>query len=265
MEKSRFMKFWDGILPFLITYSFAQLLIIGLVTIFKGHHTMIIQNVIQTGLLVPMGMWMKVNSIRQDHQGGKQHLIGMILCIFMSAALFSMSLNQIIDALQLKNFSDEYTRVSNALFSPGVIQTTICVGFLAPIFEEVLYRGILYGALRKRFSYVASALISSFLFGALHMNLIQFIYAASMGYIFAYFYERTRKILFPILAHIFANCISILVTYTGFSNWIFSQPLFSLLLALLEGFIGIVFLIWFDKNQNSKKNIKFAPKQKNEQ
>ena len=264
MEKNRFMKFWDGLLPFLIVYSFAQLLIIGVVTIMKGHHTMIIQNVIQTGLLLPMGMWMKVHSSKQEYQIERHHFIGMIVCIFMSAALFSMSLNQIIDALQLKNYSEEYTRVSNALFSPGVIQTTICVGFLAPVFEEVLYRGILFGALRKRFSYVASAMISSVIFGALHMNLIQFIYAASMGYIFAHLYDLTRKILVPVLAHIFANCISILMTYTGFSSWIFSKPLFSLILALLEGLIGTVFLLYFEKKLNSKKNIKSASKQKNE-
>lgn len=260
MEQSRFIKFWDGILPFLIAYAFAQLLIIGMVTAFEGHHTMIIQNVIQTGMILPMGIWIKKNSVKQDFQEGNQHPIGLILCIFMSAALFSMALNQIIDALQIKELSGEYAKVSDALFSPGKFQIILCVGILAPVFEEVLYRGILFGALRKRFSYLASAMISSIVFGALHMNLIQFIYAAAMGYIFAYFYEKTRKLLFPILAHVFANGISLIMTFTGFSNWIFSKPLLSLMLAFLEGLLGAAFLVWFRKTHNSKKNIKSITK-----
>ncbi len=256
MEKSHFIKIWDGILPFLIAYSFVQLLINGFVTAFEGHHTMIIQNAIQTGMLLPMGIWMKTNSIRPQLQEGKDKILRMILCVFISAALFSMSLNQLIDALHLKSLSEEYIKVSNALFSPGKFQIILCVGILAPVFEEVLYRGILFGALRKRFSYLASALISSLFFGALHMNLIQFIYAAAMGYIFAYFYEKTRKLLYPILAHVFANCISLALTFTGLSNWIFSKPFLSLILAFTEGLLGTVFLVWFRKSHNSKKNIK---------
>lgn len=259
MEKSRFIKVWDGLYPFLIFYAFSQLIVIGLIYAFSSKQTMIIQNVVQTIMLLPMGFFMRKYSIGWN-QKRQQGSCKIVVCILVSSALFSLSLNQIIDALQIKAMSDGYLKVSDAIFIPGKLQILLCVGILAPIFEEVIYRGILFGAFRKNFGFVGSAVLSSLIFGGLHMNMVQFLYAASMGYIFAYYYEKTNKMIYPILAHVFANVTSLVVTWTGFSQWIFAKPFLSLFVAFVEGLIGIAFLSVLRKFSNSKKNIKYDSK-----
>lgn len=258
MEKKRFMNIWEGLYPFLIFYSIVQLLVIGGLGIFSKQNSMIIQNSIQTIMLLPMFFWIRKNKIIDGDRVKIPWNIPAVICILLSSALFSMSLNQIIDASQIKSLSDGYQIVSNALYKPGHFQILFFVGLLAPIFEEVLYRGILFGAFRKKFSFTASAIISAALFGALHMNFVQFIYAASMGYIFAFFYEKTKKLGVPVLAHIFANVTSLCMTWTGASAWIFSRPMLSLALAAVEGILAIVLLLILKKLLNHTQSEKVS-------
>jgi len=83
---------------------------------------------------------------------------------------------------------------------------------LAPIFEELFFRGILYGFLRKRFSFGFSSLISGVIFSFLHGNAFAFLPIVILGITLAYVYERTKNVLFPISLHLIHNLlISIIV------------------------------------------------------
>ena len=74
-----------------------------------------------------------------------------------------------------------------------------------PFLEEVLFRQIIFGTLRNRFSFAVSAVVSSLCFGIYHMNVVQFIYAFLMGLILAYVYEKDRRLRVPFIVHSAAN------------------------------------------------------------
>jgi len=83
---------------------------------------------------------------------------------------------------------------------------------LAPVFEELFFRGILYGFLRKRFSFGFSSLVSGMIFSLLHGNAFAFIPIVILGISLAYLYERTKDIVFPISLHLIHNLfISIII------------------------------------------------------
>ena len=55
-------------------------------------------------------------------------------------------------------------------------------------------------------------LISSAIFGIIHGNLVQFIYAFLIGMILSFVYEKFKNIWAPIILHAGANLLSVLLT-----------------------------------------------------
>lgn len=79
---------------------------------------------------------------------------------------------------------------------------------VAPVVEETLFRGILFGSLTKRFSAVWAALISSIVFGLLHGQTNVIIYTFFLGLILCWLYKRSGSIVPGILLHLLNNIIA---------------------------------------------------------
>lgn len=75
---------------------------------------------------------------------------------------------------------------------------------VAPIVEEVLFRGLLHNALRVRVGR-AAILVSSGLFAVTHLYIINFLPVFALGVLLAWLYERRGSLWAPIVAHAFAN------------------------------------------------------------
>lgn len=82
---------------------------------------------------------------------------------------------------------------------------------LAPILEEVVFRKIIFGALYKRMNFFFAALISSFIFGIIHGEPQHILIYSSMGFVFAFLYVKTKRIIVPILTHAAMNSITVIL------------------------------------------------------
>jgi len=80
----------------------------------------------------------------------------------------------------------------------------------APILEELIFRKILFGSLYKKMNFFWAAIISSLIFGVLHMDFIHLLIYVSMGFVFAYLYVKTKRIIVPILVHMTLNTVTVL-------------------------------------------------------
>jgi membrane protease YdiL (CAAX protease family) len=79
---------------------------------------------------------------------------------------------------------------------------------LAPVAEEMLFRGILYPTL-KQSGYRRMALWgSSVLFASTHMNLMAFVPLTFLALVLAWLYEKTASLLTPIVTHILFNAVN---------------------------------------------------------
>ncbi|MGP0386221.1 lysostaphin resistance A-like protein [Streptococcus pneumoniae] len=81
--------------------------------------------------------------------------------------------------------------------------------FLAPIAEELIYRGVLMTTFFKNSPWYGDVLLSAIIFGYIHINfaltpLAFFIYASG-GLILALLYRMTKNLYYPILVHILIN------------------------------------------------------------
>ena len=96
-------------------------------------------------------------------------------------------------------------------------QTGIFAFFLmviaAPILEELIFRGIILDGLLKKYSPIDSILISSFLFGLVHLNPWQFVTGLIIGIFSGWVYYRTKNLLLSIIIHASANLSGFLMRY----------------------------------------------------
>lgn len=122
-----------------------------------------------------------------------------------------------------------------------------CVGIFGPLVEEVLFRGMVFGKLRRAFSFWPAALISGAIFGLYHMNLVQGIYAGVFGIILAYVFEKTETIWGCYLLHAFFNLSSYVIEgyETALRSVGFEMPV---LIQLLFGFVSIFVIVRLLKN-----------------
>lgn len=78
---------------------------------------------------------------------------------------------------------------------------------LAPVGEELYFRGFLYPALRSRLGVPLSLLLSGGFFGIMHFDLLRFLPLALGGVGLAWLYERTGSLYTAIAAHSFWNFV----------------------------------------------------------
>lgn len=78
---------------------------------------------------------------------------------------------------------------------------------IAPIIEEWVFRGILLKSLLTRLSNNKSLLISSVLFGLIHINPVQIIGAIGLGYFYGYIYIKYKSVSNVVILHCLANLI----------------------------------------------------------
>lgn len=87
-----------------------------------------------------------------------------------------------------------------------VMKTTIDFVVLAPFFEELIFRGILFTTLRTRFSFPLSMVASGLVFALAHgYGVVAFLTVLWSGLLWAWAYERTGSVIPGMLAHAINN------------------------------------------------------------
>lgn len=75
-----------------------------------------------------------------------------------------------------------------------------------------MHRGVVYNRFKRICPPVLAAIISSIIFGIIHMNFVQGPYAFLVGLAAVYVYERYKSIIAPIILHVTANSVSTIVS-----------------------------------------------------
>ena len=104
--------------------------------------------------------------------------------------------------------------MSNLVDDQAVMVITAVI--MAPIFEEIIFRGIMQkGMMNNGVEPWKAILLSSILFGLIHGNPWQFVGATLLGCVLGLVYYKTKSLLLPMLLHGFNNlCSAILIFYT---------------------------------------------------
>jgi len=79
---------------------------------------------------------------------------------------------------------------------------------LAPVAEEMLFRGILYLAIKQAGFPRLAVWGTSLLFAAIHLNLVTFVPLTVLALVLTALYERADNLLAPIAAHVVFNALN---------------------------------------------------------
>ena len=123
-------------------------------------------------------------------------------CVYALSAAGSMT-GRLIGLLTDKGLTDI---VSDVILSVNPWVTLLCASIVAPIAEELFFRKALIDRL-SQFHPMDAILFSALLFGLIHGNLTQFLYAFPIGVVFGIIYWRTKNIGYTILLHVAMNTI----------------------------------------------------------
>lgn len=97
----------------------------------------------------------------------------------------------------------------NSTFEYLVLFASVVI--IAPILEELLFRGILFSETKKYLNVTASMVINGLCFAIYHMNIIQGINTFFMGMVLSYVYYYRRNIKEAIAIHMINNFIAMVM------------------------------------------------------
>jgi membrane protease YdiL (CAAX protease family) len=132
--------------------------------------------------------------------------LGLIAICFAATFLGNLAGTFVATVLEALTGLSFMPRLDNLMLSSPLWVNLLIVGIAAPVMEEIFYRKLVIDRLRG-FGELPAILLSALLFGLLHGNIPQFIYATLMGLVFGYIYLYTGKLRYTIALHMTVNLI----------------------------------------------------------
>ena len=193
--------------------------------------------------------------IPEENSAWKLRFSEGVLVLLMGAA-FSQFANMLVALLQTTLNYQEYQESMDQMISGKSLWFLIlCMGVIAPIAEEIVFRWLIYLRLRDYMSMGLATVISGVFFGVYHGNLVQAVYAGILGIVFARFLEMTGDLKTSILLHMGANIWSLLYSYL--ISWALKKVFFGGMVMLLVLGLLLVMILgtrYFRKRAEGMKN-----------
>jgi len=121
--------------------------------------------------------------------------------------VFTAGLSQFLPAPT--EFTQEVVKIIRAL---GPVLALFTLSLLPAIFEELLFRGLLFNAFARDWGLVFSLGLSSVLFGLMHFpSLLRVIQTAFLGLMLAYILLRCGSLLAPMIVHLMVNAFAVVL------------------------------------------------------
>lgn len=167
---------------------------------FRSVTILALLRLLDLGVLLTFGPW----DFSKDHvKTGLKTAAPLALILGLAGAIFLL--------FWASCFGSPLFKLSTSIrhlngFSLAAFLLTSCL--LAPVVEELLFRGILYRLARERWPVWFCTATVSLVFAALHLGSIQrFLVAFCGSVLFCLVYEKTKSILSPILVHVTGNLL----------------------------------------------------------
>lgn len=181
---------------------------------------------------------------------------------------FTMAASPLITLVNLASqlfVENTVTSSSEQFLSLHPLLLVFFVGILAPVCEEVVFRGAIFSGFKKEGNIFKAVFASGLLFGLLHMNINQASYAFVIGVLLGFLVEATGSIFSSILFHVLinsSNAIMMIISDSVLNAEVMdnAQDIVTmgtllnmmgvyLVLAVIGTTIAICLLVWMSKNE----------------
>ena len=187
---------------------------------------------------------------------------------FFGVIAFTMAASPLVTLVNLVSqlfVENTVTENSAEFLSLHPLLLIFFVGVLAPICEEVVFRGAIFGGMKKEENVFKAIIASGLLFGLLHMNINQASYAFVIGVLLGFLVEATGSIFSSILFHVLvnaSNAVMMIISDSVVSDemmanadeMVTTSTLLNMIgiyvvMAVIGTTIAICLLVWMSKNE----------------
>ena len=190
------------------------------------------------------GIWYKQMNFKAKRSIDGLSLVPMAIL----AAASAVGMNGLLNLIELYRFSPTFQEISEIQFDTPVWLGIISYGILAPLGEEVVFRGVVYGQFKKVMKVPIAIVLSGLAFGLFHGNLVQAVYATVIGILLALVYELYGTLIAPMVFHGIANLfVYIMLDLTSFGGAFLTPAACIIFLAISA--VSVVLMCKLQKKQ----------------
>lgn len=229
VEKRALRKASNGLGFFVFTYFILMMVcsliigsVVGLASIATEQNLTSLESIIQIlCILIPpliAGFFYRILSRRRISDTIPKSFVPLkklvpMLLLGMAAAMIANQLAQMFDNnISLFSLHNNAPDIENSQTGIEMLLSFICTAICPALAEEFAFRGIFMGVMRKygdAFAVFSSALV----FGAMHGNTTQIVFAFVLGLIFGYLDCKANSIIPSVLLHFGNNFYAVLTDF----------------------------------------------------
>lgn len=132
---------------------------------------------------------------------------------FIAGGIMNTAWSGVMAMLQIQqHFSNT---VQERLLAGQFAVQILSMGFLVPLTEELVFRGLIYRRMSRMLPYMQSVILASALFAVYHGNVIQMVFAFPMAVVICVLYEKWQLFRYPFLFHMGCNLTAIMINYVS--------------------------------------------------
>lgn len=251
------------VLTFIIIYTSIELNINN--TEIEMQLSIMSHTLITLAILIYIGKTSK-NNIKELKQDFKRKLdLKEIIGRVINAQALQFGMMSLFIGVVLLMFNESFLNevfesivtTEDMVYAGSVILNSISIIFIAPIYEEIAFREILFKRLSKKINVKWGIIISSILFGIGHTS-ASIIFATLFGVVCCLLYLKYNNILIPMFLHFVNNAFGVITSISPSSEvsdesllFVQSDAFVFLVMGVIVSSIAFYFFVRFIKRTNN--------------
>lgn len=210
----------------------------------------------------------KPNRVLGFHRLKLSSVFMIILYTFLMGPLTTL-----LNAISMLFVDNAVVSISGEVLNLPFLLTFFMMAIFGPVCEELCFRGVVYRGYLKSGNVAGAVLLSSLLFGLMHMNFNQAPYAFAIGVSMAVLVEATGSLWSSVIMHVVFNAQSVIAMYfyqrfypkvwleqtqavTTNDDMIAAISVY-LVIAVITTSLAVCVLVWLCKNQGREEYIRW--------
>ncbi len=254
---------------FFLTTILLHLLIVVLMVVFRYVFALgIIANFLVSSamIVVPAFVFLACSGESPVEAAGFHKIRWSTVFMIVLFTFLTMPLTTVINTFSMFFVENAVTEISGQVLELPFVVAFFFMAVVAPVCEEVVYRGIAYQGYKRSGTLLQAALCSAMIFAVGHMNFNQAAYAFVIGVMLVLLVEATGSIWASIIYHVVFNGYSVCVMYLAGDmletdmtaglpdGWTYQDSLLyglgvSMVTAAVMTSFAVCVLIWIARNE----------------
>lgn len=248
--------------------------VVGLLLALRNVYSMgMVTNLLVSELILAVSAFLAVLTSREKPNrvlGFHKLKVSSVFMIILYTFLMG-PLTTLLNAISMLFVDNAVVSISSEVLNLPFLLTFFLMAVFGPVCEELCFRGVVYRGYLKSGNVVGAVLLSSLLFGLMHMNFNQAPYAFAIGVSMAVLVEATGSLWSSILMHVVFNAQSVLAMYfyqrffprvwleqtqaVATSEDMIAAISVYLVIAVISTALAVCVLVWLCRNQGREEYV----------